>query len=113
MANTNSLLGELLVDWQLASRQQMETAVSESLNRNLPLGLVLTMLDVRGLRELCTRRSRRSLFLRDHLISADQTTQAMNLVRKKHITVWIGDGFARHSSRDKATQPAGRLSGRK
>ena len=46
MANTNSLLGELLVDWQLASRQQMETAVEESHNRDLPLSLVLTMLDI-------------------------------------------------------------------
>ena len=39
MANTNSLLGELLVDWHLVSRQQMERAVAESLNRDLPLGL--------------------------------------------------------------------------
>ncbi|MBX9951839.1 MAG: hypothetical protein K2Y39_21895 [Candidatus Obscuribacterales bacterium] len=85
MANTNSLLGELLVDWQLASRQQMETAVSESQNRDLPLSLVLTMLDIIDPETMRSAIAAQS-FLRDHVISADQTTQAMALVKKKRIS---------------------------
>lgn len=85
MANTNSLLGELLVDWQLASRQQMETAVMESQNRDLPLSLVLTMLDIIDPETMRSAIAAQS-FLRDHVISADQTTQAMALVKKKRIS---------------------------
>lgn len=85
MANTNSLLGELLVDWQLASRQQMETAVMESQIRDLPLSLVLTMLDIIDPETMRSAIAAQS-FLRDHVISADQTTQAMALVKKKRIS---------------------------
>jgi len=85
MANTNSLLGELLVDWQLATRQQMETAVAESLNRDLPLGLVLTMLDIVDTETLHSAVAAQS-FLRDQLITAEQTSSAMTLVKKKRIS---------------------------
>ncbi len=85
MANSNSLLGELLVDWQLATRQELETAVSESLNRDLPLGLVLTMLDIVDSETLHSAIAAQS-FLRDRLITAEQTTSAMALVKKKHIS---------------------------
>jgi hypothetical protein len=85
MANTNSLFGELLVDWQLASRQQMETAVEESHNRDLPLSLVLTMLDIVDTETMRSAIAAQS-FLRDHVITADQTTQAMALVKKKRIS---------------------------
>ncbi len=105
MANTNSLLGELLVDWQLASRQQMETAVSESLNRDLPLGLVLTMLDIVDSETLHSAIAAQS-FLRDQLISADQTTQAMTLVRKKHITFGLAMDLLGIQA---ATKPRNRL----
>jgi hypothetical protein len=105
MANTNSLLGELLVDWQLASKQQMETAVSESLNRDLPLGLVLTMLDIVDAETLHSAIAAQS-FLRDQLISADQTTQAMNLVRKKHISFGLAMDLLGIQA---ATKPRNRL----
>jgi len=105
MANTNSLLGELLVDWQLASKQQMETAVSESLNRDLPLGLVLTMLDIVDPETLHSAIAAQS-FLRDQLISADQTTQAMNLVRKKHISFGLAMDLLGIQA---ATKPRNRL----
>ncbi len=105
MANTNSLLGELLVDWQLASRQQMETAVAESLNRDLPLGLVLTMLDIVDSETLHSAIAAQS-FLRDQLISADQTTQAMNLVRKKHISFGLAMDLLGIQA---ATKPRNRL----
>ncbi len=105
MAKTNSLLGELLVDWQLASRQQMETAVSESLNRDLPLGLVLTMLDIVDSETLHSAIAAQS-FLRDQLISADQTTQAMTLVRKKHISFGLAMDLLGIQA---ATKPRNRL----
>lgn len=105
MANTNSLLGELLVDWQLASRQQMETAVAESLHRDLPLGLVLTMLDIVDSETLHSAIAAQS-FLRDHLISAEQTTQAMNLVRKKHISFGLAMDLLGFQA---ATKPRNRL----
>ncbi|MCC6977107.1 MAG: hypothetical protein IT343_02205 [Candidatus Melainabacteria bacterium] len=85
MANTNSLLGELLVDWQLASRQQMESAVAESLNRDLPLGLVLTMLDIVDPETLHSAIAAQS-FLRDQLITSEQSSSAMSLVKKKRIS---------------------------
>ena len=105
MANTNSLLGELLVDWQLASKQQMETAVSESLNRDLPLGLVLTMLDIVDSETLHSAIAAQS-FLRDQLISADQSTQAMTLVRKKHISFGLAMDLLGIQA---ATKPRNRL----
>lgn len=85
MADTNSLLGDLLVDWQLASKQQMETAITESATRDLPLGLVLTMLDIIDSETLHSAIAAQS-FLRDRLINFDQTSQAMALVKKKRIT---------------------------
>ncbi|MCC7530535.1 MAG: hypothetical protein IT342_18570 [Candidatus Melainabacteria bacterium] len=105
MANTNSLLGDLLVDWQLASKQQMETAVSESLNRDLPLGLVLTMLDIVDSETLHSAIAAQS-FLRDQLISSDQTTQAMTLVRKKHISFGLAMDLLGIQA---ATKPRNRL----
>lgn len=105
MANTNSLLGELLVDWQLASRQQMETAVAESLNRDLPLGLVLTMLDIVDPETLHSAIAAQS-FLRDQVITAEQSSSAMSLVKKKRITFGLAMDLLGIQA---ATKPRNRL----
>ncbi|MBA3859955.1 MAG: hypothetical protein C0507_23845 [Cyanobacteria bacterium PR.3.49] len=105
MANTNSLLGELLVDWQLASRQQMETAVAESLNRDLPLGLVLTMLDIVDPETLHSAIAAQS-FLRDQVITAEQSSSAMSLVKKKRISFGLAMDLLGIQA---ATKPRNRL----
>lgn len=105
MANTNSLLGELLVDWQLASRQQMETAVAESLNRDLPLGLVLTMLDIVDPETLHSAIAAQS-FLRDNIITSEQTSSAMSLVKKKRISFGLAMDLLGIQA---ATKPRNRL----
>ena len=94
-----------MVDWQLASKQQMETAVSESMNRDLPLGLVLTMLDIVDSETLHSAIAAQS-FLRDQLISPDQTTQAMALVKKKHISFGLAMDLLGIQA---ATKPRNRL----
>ncbi|HEY9788718.1 MAG TPA: hypothetical protein V6D17_25240 [Candidatus Obscuribacterales bacterium] len=78
-------LGELLVEWELVPASAMEVALNESDKRGLPLGLVLIMHDFIDTDTLHSAIAAQS-FMRDQLISAAETSRAMALVKRKHVS---------------------------
>lgn len=78
-------LSDLLIEWQLVSKKDMDTALLESSMRKLPIGLVLTMNDLIDAEILHSAIAAQS-FMRDRLITPEQTMQAMALVRRKRVS---------------------------
>lgn len=87
MSTTNgiSALPDLLVKWDLVSRNDMDMALSDAQARELPLGLILTMNDYLDPETLHSAIAAQS-FMRDRLITAEQTAQAMALVKRKRVS---------------------------
>ena len=105
MTNNNCLLGQLLVDWQLATKEEIENSVRESQLRDVPLGLTLIIRDAIESEVLHSAIAAQS-FLRDQLITDDLATHAMLLVKKKRVPFGLAMDLLRV---EPAVRPRNRL----